>query len=92
MLNVSLKGLGIRGSFYAHRLSHGSFKGDRGDEGGVLAAVPWNFAVGPLSSGSPGVKATHGGVKATLVHQYKAPGVKVGSKPLPQTPRLLLAL
>src|SRR3712207_5597316 len=40
VLNVGFEGLRVGGSFYGHRLSHGSFEGDRGDEGGVLAAVP----------------------------------------------------
>src|SRR5215216_767211 len=70
VLHVSLEGLGIRGSFYGHRLSHRTFEGNRSDEGGVLAAVSRNLAVGPLSPRSPGVEAHHGGVKARLVHKH----------------------
>jgi hypothetical protein len=37
VLNVGFEGLRVCGSFYPHRLSHGSFQSDRGDEGSVLA-------------------------------------------------------
>jgi hypothetical protein len=89
VLNVGFEGLRVRGSFYGHGGAHGSLEGDRSDQGSVLAAVPWNLAVGPLSSRSPGSQARHGGVKTRLVHEYKAPSVEVGSQPPPQTPLLL---
>ena len=81
MLDVNLEGLRVRGSFYGHRLAYGSFQSDGSHQGSILAPVPWNLAVGPLSFRSPGVKARHGSVKARLLHEYKAPSVKVESQP-----------
>jgi hypothetical protein len=52
VLNVGFEGQGICGSLYAHRLTHTSFEGDRSDQGGVLAAVSWNLAVGPFPLGA----------------------------------------
>jgi hypothetical protein len=49
VLDVGFEGQGVRGSLYGHRLAHGPFEGDRGDQGGVLAAVARDPAVGPLS-------------------------------------------
>src|SRR5215207_9025623 len=61
VLDVGFEGQGVRGSLYGHRLAHTSLEGDRGDQGGVLAAVARDLAVGPLSPQGPRPQARHGG-------------------------------
>jgi hypothetical protein len=92
VLDVGFKGLRVGDSFYGHGGAHGSLESDGSDEGGVLATVLWNLAVGPLSFRSSRSQARHGGVKAGFVHEYKAPSVEAGSQPPPQAPHFLVAL
>src|SRR5919199_410071 len=86
MLHVGLEGLLIGGSLDRHRRPHPR-KGHAGHERGVLAAVPWHLAVGPLAFGSTRPRAGHGGVRAALVHPHEQlggdpPGLFAPSRPL----------
>ena len=75
MLNVGFEGLRVGGSFYGHGGAHGSFEGDGSDQRSVLAAVSGNLALEALFPlGALALSgASHRGVEATLVHEYKAP-------------------
>jgi hypothetical protein len=74
VLDVGFEGQGVRGSLYGHRLAHGPFEGDRGDQGGVLAAVARDLAVGPLSPRGPRPQVRHGGYESPKFTEHLSLG------------------
>lgn len=92
MLEIVLENLLVGRTLDGHRRSHSALQSDRRYEGGVFAPVTRYSAVGPLSYRSPGVAASHGGMKTTFVDEDQPTGVKAGGQPAPETTGFFVAL
>src|SRR5215210_198066 len=90
-LDVGLEDRLGRGTHHRHARPHPLGPHAR-QERRVLAAVPWNLAVGSLAPGRPGPKPRHGRVSPAFVHEHQAPGIQTPYPFVPARPFSFVAL